>query len=54
MNEFWLWFWRPLAETLGALAGVGAILGLLLLAGAAVALKNRIKAAFHGMFSKRG
>ena len=19
MNEFWLWFWRPIAETLGAI-----------------------------------
>jgi hypothetical protein len=28
MNEFWLWFWRPMAEFLGALALFGALAGL--------------------------
>ncbi len=25
MNSFWMWFWRPVAEMLGALAVVAAI-----------------------------
>ena len=28
MNEFWLWFWRPLAEFLGALFMIVAVLGV--------------------------
>ena len=28
MNEFWLWFWRPIAEFLGALAFIAAIVAV--------------------------
>ena len=28
MNEFWLWFWRPIAEFLGALAFIAAIVAI--------------------------
>lgn len=30
MSEFWLWFWRPIAETLGVLTLL-AVIGLLYL-----------------------
>jgi len=26
MNEFWLWFWRPVAEFLGVISFIAAIL----------------------------
>jgi hypothetical protein len=38
MNEFWLWFWRPIAELLGSLAmlaAVAAVMFAFLLAGVA-------------------
>lgn len=28
MNEFWLWFWRPIAETLGTAFMVLVLFGL--------------------------
>jgi hypothetical protein len=31
MNEFWLWFWRPFAETLGVIALLAAICALAVL-----------------------
>lgn len=36
MSEFWLWFWRPIAELLGGLALLAAVLlifAVLILAG---------------------
>lgn len=32
MNEFWLWFWRPIAEFLGTVALVGACILSVLIA----------------------
>ena len=26
MNEFWMWFWRPIAEFLGTMALIAALL----------------------------
>ena len=48
MNEFWLWFWRPIAETLGAFALLaGAFLALYIYA-AITLIWRRIKAKRTG------
>ena len=31
MNEFWLWFWRPIAEFLGAIAFFAAFVALVVI-----------------------
>jgi hypothetical protein len=52
MSDFWLWFWRPVAETLGVLALLLGI-GLLWLAGCGISLLYRdAKRKVQGWFAK--
>lgn len=43
MSEFWLWFIRPIAEALGAIALMAAFVGLLMLFWGAVLLWDKMK-----------
>lgn len=41
MSEFWLWFWKPIAELLGALALAVALVALVFVGMIGVALYQR-------------
>jgi hypothetical protein len=53
VNEFWLWFWRPVAEFIGALALIAAI--LVVYAGCYLAslLWKRARAAIQSLTAPR-
>lgn len=56
MNEFWLWFWRPIAEVLGTIALIGTVIIAVFVGLVIYALYIGVKQKFcsHDFYSVNG